>query len=163
MEDIHPESEPAERTPRIVIIGVGNLLQKDDGIGIHTVKALQEMPLPGEVEIVDGGTSPDIIACTRAGDKLIIVDAARAGGEPGTVYRFQPGDLENGAGTVLSVHEMGIAQNLRLMPLSGNEPVETVIIGIEPKEIEWGTELSPELERKIPEIIRIVLEEIGKD
>ena len=79
------------------------------------------------------------------------------------VYRFQPDDLENRAGTVLSVHEMGIAQNLKLMSLSGNEPAETVIIGIEPKEIEWGTELSPELERKIPEIIRIVLEEIGKD
>ena len=89
-------------------------------------------------------------------------DAARAGGEPGAIYRFQPGDLEDEAGAALSVHEIGVAQNLKLMSLSGNEPAETVIIGVEPKEIDWGTGLSPELEEKIPEIIAVVLEEIGK-
>ena len=57
---------------------------------------------------------------------------------------------------------MGVAQNLKLMSLSGNEPAETVIIGIEPKEIEWGTELSPELEKKMPEIVGVILKEIGK-
>ena len=162
MNEILPDSQPVKRTPRIIIIGVGNLLQKDEGIGIHTVKALQEMQMPDSVTIIDGGTSPDIIACTRAGDKLIIVDAARAGGEPGSVYRFQPEDLEDEAGAILSVHEMGVAQNLKLMSLSGNEPAETVIIGIEPKEIEWGTELSPELEKKMPEIVGVILKEIGK-
>ena len=157
-----PENEPAETTtPRTVVIGVGNLLQKDEGIGIHTVKALQEIPLPENVTIIDGGTSPDIIACTRAGDRLIIVDAARAGGEPGTIYRFQPDDLIAESGAALSVHELGVPQNLRLMLLSGNEPSEVVIIGIEPKEIEWGIELSTELETKIPEIISVVLKEIG--
>jgi len=146
---------------RIVVIGVGNLLQKDEGIGIHAVKALQEMQLPDNVTIIDGGTSPDILACTRGGDKLIIVDAARAGGEPGAIYRFQPDDLIAERGAAVSVHELGVPQNLRLMLLSGNEPSKVVIIGIEPKEIEWGIELSPELEMKIPEIISVVLKEIG--
>jgi hydrogenase maturation protease len=145
---------------RTVVIGVGNLLQKDEGIGIHVVKALQEMQLPDDVTIIDGGTSPDILACTRAGDKLIIVDAARAGGEPGAIYRFQPDDLVADSGEMLSVHELGVPQNLRLMLLSGEEPSEVVIIGIEPKEIDWGTELSPELEMKIPEIVSVVLREI---
>ena len=149
--------------PRTVVIGVGNLLMKDEGIGIHAVKALQEMELPDSVTIIDGGTSPDVIACTRAGDKLIIVDAARAGGEPGAIYRFQPDDLEDSAGEVLSVHDMGVPQNLRLMLLTDNGPSKVVIIGIEPKEIDWGTELSSELERKIPEIIAVVLREIKKD
>ena len=162
MNEIPPENEPVRKRPRTIIIGVGNLLQKDDGIGIHTVKALQKMQLPDGVITIDGGTSPDIIACTRGGDKLIIIDAARAGGEPGAIYRFQPGDLEDEAGAALSVHEIGVAQNLKLMSLSGNEPAETVIIGVEPKEIDWGTGLSPELEEKIPEIIAVVLEEIGK-
>ena len=146
---------------RIVVIGVGNLLQKDEGIGIHAVKALQEMQLPDNVTIIDGGTSPDILACTRGGDKLIIVDAARAGGEPGAIYRFQPDDLIAERGAAVSVHELSVPQNLRLMLLSGNEPSEVVIIGIEPKEIEWGIELSPELEMKIPEIISVVLREIS--
>ena len=146
---------------RTVVIGVGNLLQKDEGIGIHAVKALQKMQLPDNVTIIDGGTSPDILACTRGGDKLIIVDAARAGGEPGAIYRFQPDDLIAERGAAVSVHELGVPQNLRLMLLSGNEPSEVVIIGIEPKEIEWGIELSPELEMKIPEIISVVLKEIS--
>lgn len=150
-----------ESPKRIVVIGVGNLLQKDEGIGIHTVKALQEMQLPDNVTIIDGGTSPDILACTRTGDKLIIVDAARAGGRPGDIYRFQPDNLVAESGEMLSVHELGVPQNLRLMSLSGNEPSEVVIIGIEPKEIDWGTELSPELEMKIPEIVSVVLREIN--
>ena len=154
------ENDPPKR---IIVIGVGNLLQKDEGIGIHAVKALQEMQLPDNVTIIDGGTSPDILACTRGGDKLIIVDAARAGGEPGAIYRFQPDDLIAESGAALSVHELGVPQNLRLMLLSGNEPSEVVIIGIEPKVIEWGIELSPELEKKIPEIISVVLKEIGTD
>lgn len=148
---------------RIVVIGVGNLLQKDEGIGIHTVKALEEMEMPDNVTIIDGGTSPDILACTRGGDKLIIIDAARAGGEPGAIYRFQPDDIVAESGETLSVHELGVPQNLRLMLLSGDEPSEVVIIGIEPKEIDWGIELSPELEMKIPEIISVVIKEMSMD
>ncbi len=147
----------------MVVIGVGNLLLKDEGIGIHTVKALQEINLPRDVKIIDGGTAPDLIAYTEAGDKLIIIDAARAGGEPGTIYRFHPQDLSEESNQIISAHELGVEQNLRLMSLMGNEPAEIVIIGIEPGEIEWGTELSAELRQKVPQIISIVLKEIGID
>jgi hydrogenase maturation protease len=148
-------------TPRIVVIGVGNLLMKDEGIGIHAVKALQEIDLPPDVELIDGGTSPDLIAYTRAGDKMIIIDAAKAGGEPGTVYRYRPEDLTAGKGILTSAHEMGVVENLKLMDLTGNEPQETVVIGIEPKEIDWGTELSPELQKRLPDIVQAVLREIN--
>ena len=126
-----------------------------------SVRALQELDRPPDVKIIDGGTSPDLIAYTRVGDKLIIVDAARAGGEPGAIYRFRPGDLAGEKGSLASAHELGVEHNLKLMSLTGNEPRETVIIGIEPKEIDWGTELSPELRRKVPEIVKVVLREIG--
>jgi len=154
------DNNSVETPPRIVIIGVGNLLLKDEGIGIHAVKALQEIELPPDVKLIDGGTSPDLIAYTRAGDKIIIIDAARAGGEPGSVYRFKPEDLAEGKGTLTSAHEMGVVENLNLMALSGNKPREIVIIGIEPGEIDFGTELSPELEKKLPNIIKIILKEI---
>ncbi len=150
-----------ETPPRVVVIGVGNLLLKDEGIGIHIIKALQEIKLPQDVKIIDGGTAPDLIAYTEAGDKLIIIDAAKAGGKPGAIYRFQPQDLTEGNGKVISAHELGVKQNLRLMSLMGNEPEEIVIIGIEPKEIDWGTELSPELQQKVPQIVRVILKEIG--
>jgi hydrogenase maturation protease len=147
--------------PRIVVVGVGNLLLKDEGIGIHAVKALQEMGLPPDVALIDGGTSPDLIAYTRAGDKLIIVDAARAGGEPGAIYRFLPSDLADERASLTSAHELGVVHNLKLIELSGNSPREIVIIGIEPAEIEPGTELSTELQEKLPDIVSVVLQEMG--
>ena len=154
-------SNEPEANPRVVVIGVGNLLLTDEGIGIHAVQALQEKGLPTDVKLVDGGTSPDLIAYTRAGDKLIIVDAARAGGEPGSIYRFKPEDLADESTVLASAHEMGVVENLRLIKLSGNEPKETVIIGVEPQKIEYGTELSQELQEKLPEIVAAVMREIG--
>jgi hydrogenase maturation protease len=154
-------NQPEEPPTRTVVIGVGNLLLKDEGIGIHTVKALQDIDLPPEVSLIDGGTSPDLIACTRAGDKLIIVDAARAGGQPGDIYRFRPEDLAEGRQTLTSAHEMGVAENLRIMTLTGSAPRETVIIGIEPEEITWDTELSVRLRERLPDIVKVVLREMG--
>ena len=156
------ENIEKENLPRIVVIGVGNLLLQDEGIGIHVVQALEEMGLPPDVRLIDGGTSPDLIAYTRAGDKMVIVDAARAGGEPGTVYRFLPADFAAEKAALASAHEMGVVENLTLMALAGNQPRETVIIGVEPAEIDWGTELSPFLQGKLPEILRVVLEEINR-
>jgi hydrogenase maturation protease len=149
--------------PRIVVVGVGNLLLKDEGVGIHAVQRLQEMDVPPEVELIDGGTSPDIVSYVKADDKLIIVDSAKAGGEPGAIYRFLPDDLAADTETLASAHELGVSHNLRLMSLAGNEPRETVIIGIEPKEIDWGTELTGELQQRMPEIIKVILREIGID
>jgi len=143
------------------VVGVGNLLLKDEGIGVHIVRALQQINMPQNVRIVDGGTSPDFPYDLKDIDKLIIIDAVKTGGKPGTIYRFHAHDLNIESEGIISLHELGIAQSLRMMRLMGNGPKETVIIGIEPKEIDWGTELSAELQQKIPEIINAVLGEIS--
>ena len=143
------------------MVGVGNLLLKDEGIGVHIAHALQQIDIPHNVKIVDGGTSPDLPHYLKDIDKLIIIDAVKAGGKPGTIYRFHPYDLNIESEGIISLHELGLAQSLKMMRLMGNAPKETVIIGIEPKEIDWGTELSAELQQKIPEIINIVLSEIN--
>ena len=163
MRKIPETASKKEQLPKVVVIGVGNLLLKDEGIGIHTINALQEVNIPHSVKIIDGGTSPDLIAYSKAGDKLIIIDAVKAGSRPGTIYRFQPHDLTSEAKRVISAHELGVEQGLKMLSLIGNEPAEIVIIGVEPKEIDWGTELSAELQQKIPEIVNVVLKEIGID
>ncbi|MFC2065864.1 hydrogenase maturation protease [Chloroflexota bacterium] len=163
MIEEQPENELNKKLPSVVVIGVGNLLLKDEGIGIHAAKALEVLNLPPDVKIIDAGTAPDLIAYTQAGDKLIIIDAARAGGKAGTIYRFQPEDLAHENGEAMSLHQLGVEQNLRFMSLMGNKPEKVVIIGIEPKEIDWGMELSPELQSVVPEIVKLILKEIDME
>jgi len=158
-DTVHSQSD--EKRPRTLVIGVGNLLLKDEGIGVHTVRALQEANLADDVALIDAGTAPDLIAYTNAGDKLIIIDAAKGGGEPGTVYRLHPGDLTTPTGAAISAHELGVEQGLALLKLMGNEPGDIIIIGIEPKEIDFGTELSAELQNRFPHILNTVLKEIN--
>jgi hydrogenase maturation protease len=158
-----PPDNQSEKTPRTVVIGVGNLLRRDEGIGIHVIKALQGMNLPADIRLIDGGTSPDLIAYTRTGDKVIIIDAAKAGGEPGSVYRFRPDDLTGDKRTLASAHELNLIESLNLTELTGNEPSEAIIIGIEPKDTGWGIELSPELKKRVKAIVKVVLREIKTD
>ena len=150
-----------ESKVRFAVVGVGNLLLKDEGIGVHIAHALQQIDIPDNVKIIDGGTSLDLPDYLKDTDKLIIIDAVKTGGQPGTIYRFHPYDMDIESEGIISLHELGLAQSLKMMRLIGNEPKETVIIGIEPKEIDWGTELSAELQQKIPEIINAVLGEIS--
>ena len=145
---------------RNVVVGVGNLLLKDEGVGVHIAHALQRMTIPQDTKVIDGGTSPDLPYYLKDTDRVVIIDAVKGGSKPGTIYRFHPRDINMESEETASAHELGLGQSLEMMRLLGNEPKEIVIIGIEPKEIDWGTELSPEIKAKMPEIINIVLDEI---
>ena len=147
---------------RVAVVGVGNLVLKDEGIGVHIAHALQELDLPDGVAVIDGGTSPDVLDYLEPADKLIIIDAAEGGDSPGTIYRFHPDDLTLESGELISLHELGLMSSLKMMSLLGKAPQEIIIIGVQPKEIDWGMELSPELQEKVPEIVRIVLTEIDQ-
>ena len=141
-----------------VVIGMGNILLRDEGIGCHVVRALKGIPLPN-VRVIEGGTSPDVLFPEDA-DKLILVDAAKGGGIPGEVYRFQLDDIALKQKLSLSLHDISLVENLLLMRLL-HDIGETIIIGVEPKEIEWGLELSSELQEKIPQIVDIILAELN--
>jgi hydrogenase maturation protease len=148
---------------KTVVLGTGNELFKDEGVGVHVARILQtKLPTSiNDVEVIDSGTSPDIWSLIDGADKLIIVDAVRGGCEPGTIYRFTPQQIVAETGIITSVHQMGILENLSLIELVGSKPGETIIIGVEPKELEPGLELSPELQKRMPKIIQTVLEEIS--
>jgi hydrogenase maturation protease len=148
----------------VVVVGIGNLLLKDEGIGVHVAHALEHAPSPSDVElqVIDGGISPHLLPLFEGVDKLIILDAAKGGGEPGAIYRFAPEAVNIEERAITSVHQIGLLETLRLMKSLGKQPKRIVIIGIEPKEIDYGLELSPELERRIPDITAIVLKEIAE-
>jgi len=141
------------------VLGIGNVLLRDEGIGCHVVHALEGIPLP-EVKIIDGGTCPDVLQLLEDADKLVIVDAVKGGGTPGQIYRFHLEDITLEQKPFLSLHDMGLVDNLMLMQLWRNIG-EAVIIGVEPREINWGLELSPELQEKMPQIIDAILSELN--
>jgi len=141
------------------VVGVGNVLLRDEGIGCHVVHALEGIPLP-DVKIIDGGTCPDVLQLLGDADKLVIVDAVKGGGTPGQIYRFHLEDITLEQKPFLSLHDVGLVDSLMLMQLWYNIG-EAVIIGVEPREINWGLELSPELQEKMPQIIDAILSELN--
>ena len=149
---------------RVAVVGVGNILLKDEGIGIHVVRALREViGNRTDVELIDGGTSPDALLGLEAVPRLILVDATRGGGPPGSIYRFHPSDISVESQSITSLHQIVLLDSLKMMQLGGSQPDDIIIIGVEPKEIDWGMELSPELMQKLPQIVREVMKDVARE
>ena len=148
---------------KITVLGMGNILLKDEGIGVQIAQALAGTPSTNNVEldVIDGGTLLDAPFFFEEVDKLIIVDAVRGGGEIGEIYRFHPEDIELDSEVLTSLHQVSLLENLWLMERFGEIPKDIVIIGIEPKDTNWGLELSAELQQQLPQIVKVVLKEAG--
>jgi len=117
------------------------------------------MELPSHIELLDIGTSTmDLISYLKEVKKLIVIDAMRAGGNPGTIYKCKPEDLLPKDEGPISLHEIGLLETLNMTKKLGME-IQTVIVGIEPEIMEWGTELTEAVKNKIPMIIEAVLKE----
>jgi hydrogenase maturation protease len=148
---------------KIVILGVGNLLLSDEGVGVHIANELMKMSLPPEVSVVEGGTDGfGLLNIITEANRLIVIDAVKGDAAPGSIYRFDIGEVRNcPSGFKTSVHQIGILEVLDLSELIGKTPYTTVI-GVEPKSVEMGMELSPEIKAKIPRVIELILDELKK-
>lgn len=143
---------------KILIVGIGNLLCRDEGIGVHVIQEMKKMELQGHIELLDIGTSTmDLIAYLDGVKKLIVIDAMKAGGTPGTIYKCRPEDLLPEEEPI-SLHEIGLLESLTMAQKMGMK-IDTVIIGVEPKILDWGMELTEEVKIRIPTIIEAVLKE----
>jgi hydrogenase maturation protease len=144
---------------KILVVGIGNLLCRDEGVGVHVIEEMKKMELPDHIELLDIGTSTmDLIGYLDGVKKLIVIDAMKAGGRPGTIYQCTPDDLLPEEEGPISLHEIGLLETLNMAKKIGME-IETVVIGVEPKVFDWGMELSDEVKNKIPTIIEAVLKE----
>lgn len=147
----------------ILVLGVGNLLLGDEGVGVHVVQSLRSHETPANIELMDAGTgSPDLLGLIANRDKVIIIDAVEGGGEPGAVYRFTPADVSEEAHSPLSLHQVSLLDTLAMAVVAGYAPKEVIIFGIEPKNIGWSTELSPEVTAAVPKVIELMLAEAKK-
>ena len=138
-----------------VVLGLGNPLMADDGVGIVALNRLRSTwEVPSEVRLEDGGTwGMTLLPLIETADKLLLLDAIRLHQLPGTLHRLGWDDLPRYLAHKLSPHQIDLKEILALCELRGSIPGEVVALGIEPARIELDVELSPEVERGIPQLV----------
>ena len=148
-------------SPKIMVMGVGNVLLSDEGLGVRFLDELSKQTLPPDVELLEGGTAGlELVHLIQEVDYLIVVDAINAKSEPGALFRFQPGDVKVFPDQYeVSFHQIGIVEVLAMANVLGHAP-QTLIFGIQPKNLDWGLEVSPEIQALFPRLCELVLEEI---
>jgi hydrogenase maturation protease len=138
---------------RVLVMGVGNTLLQDDGVGIHITEKLRtESAEYPEVDFVDGGTiGLSLLPQIEDADAVIIVDAAEIGERPGTVRVFRNREIDQQlSGKKRTVHEVAVADLMAAAELRGRSPTERALVAIQPSSIEWGLELTPDVQAAVP-------------
>jgi hydrogenase maturation protease len=144
-----------------LILGIGNLLLCDEGVGVHVARALAQRELPPNVTVVEVGTAfLDVLPEIEKADRILLVDAMEAGSAPGTVYRH-PFDQCQHPEMLASLHGFDMS---RVLFMAGSDRApEVTVFGIEPARIEWGTELSPEVRRVMSAVQEAILNELNEN
>jgi hydrogenase maturation protease len=145
---------------RVAVIGIGNILMADEGAGVEALSLLEKRGCPDFVELIDAGTAFfAIVSDLREYEKLIIIDVARGGQPPGTVYRFHLDDVKSN-NTLISLHDIGVVDALRMERLVGTVPDAIVFFGIEPQTVEFSIGLSSPVRERLHYLVDRVFEEL---
>jgi hydrogenase maturation protease len=139
---------------RTVVLGIGNPLLTDEGVGIHVINRLGLQFGPdADVDCVDGGTLSFSLAATiEDARRLIVVDAAELGAAPGTVRVFEGAEMDAflGSNRKRSVHEVGLLDLMAVALLSGRLPQRRALVAIQPGVVEWGEQPSEAVAQAVP-------------
>lgn len=146
-----------------LVLGLGNTIMSDDGIGPKVIDQLQQGDaLPEDVALLDGGTlGLDLLPHLEGVQRLIIVDAVDIGKAPGTVVRLTGDEVPIALETKLSPHQMGMKDLLAVARLMGQLPEEIVLIGVQPACLEMDTELTPLVAAALPTLLAMVQAELA--
>jgi hydrogenase maturation protease len=160
------------RNMKTAIVGVGNLLMADEGLGVKVVELLDRRGISREADLFDAGTGfLSVVTQLSSYKNLFIIDAVRGGKPPGTIYRFELDDKtledesvrEGGALGAISVHDIGVLHALKFQAMAGRLPERIVLYGAEPYRVEFSLDISPSLEPVIDKLADRVLSEIRQD
>ena len=148
------------RTTRTVVLGLGNMLMADDGVGLAALAHLRDAwCLPHHVELVDGGTwGMNLLHIVEGADRLLIFDAISQGGAPGSLIRLEGNDIPRFLQQKVSPHQIDLREVLALAELRGMLPRHLIALGIEPARVEMSTELSPVVEARLDDLVRMGVE-----
>jgi hydrogenase maturation protease len=149
------------RTP-VLVLGIGNPLRGDDGIGPRLVEELVRLGLPEEVTALDVGTGGlDLFRVLEGWERAVIVDAADVGREPGRIVRFAPDQVRLAlAMDGFSLHHAGLGEVIALADALGQTLPKMTVFGVQPAEFDWREGLSPAVEAALPGLVDAVIEAI---
>lgn len=146
-----------------LVLGIGNLIMTDDGVGVRVVQHLRERyRFPENVTVLDGGTlGLDLLPYLEGVKRLLVVDAVATGGPPGTLVRLTGEEIAVAFRTKLSPHQTGLQDLLLVAELQGFAPEEMILLGVQPGEIGMGIGLTPPVAAQVEDLVAGVLEELG--
>ncbi len=146
---------------KFLVLGLGNTLQTDEGIGVHVINHLQQNNYIDYAEFIDGGTMGfDLVHPIESTDQLVVIDTAELDSAPGSVRVFEGMDMDTFIATArkTSAHEVGLQDALSMALLNGRLPAHRALIGIQPKQFGWGDWPTDEVAGAIPEVCDRVFE-----
>lgn len=148
---------------RIIILGVGNILLSDEGVGVRAIERFrQEYRLPPEVDVIDGGTTGmEMLEDLACATHLIIVDAVRSRKAPATIVRIAGDDVPVFFKTKLSPHQVGLSDVLATLAFTGEQPGGVTVFGVEPVSLETGMALTPQVEALLPALVGHIVDELA--
>ncbi|MDY6914501.1 MAG: hydrogenase maturation protease [Planctomycetota bacterium] len=143
------------------IVGVGNILMGDDGVGTVALEQLAQQALPEYVRLHDAGLAvSDVLGRLPPAEPLIVIDAVRGDGEPGSVYKLALDDMSGPQAPLhaaVSLHELSVLPALQMEALTGRVFGEVTVFGVEPETIEWGVGLSAPVLGAMDRLVETVL------
>jgi len=147
---------------RIVVLGIGNILLSDEGVGVRVVDRLEkEYRLPAEVEVIDGGTcGMEMLEQLENLDALIVVDCVRCGQPPATPVLLKGDDVPVFFKTKLSPHQVSLSDVLASLEFTDKAPKQTVIVGIQPLSMDTGMDLTPAVAARVDELLAMTVAEL---
>jgi hydrogenase maturation protease len=150
-----------KKKKNILILCAGYPFTTDTSLGYHIFKVLEKMKLPENVELMEIGEFSSLIPSVIEGkDKMIVIDVYQTEDEPGTVVSLKPKDISIQWRDATDVAKFHLLETIQDFTLMGKCP-ETILLGVVPKDIKTiSTELTPEIEKKIPEVIDLILKEV---
>jgi hydrogenase maturation protease len=142
---------------RTVVLGLGNLLMGDDRVGLVALNRLEDdWFVPPSVDVVDGGTwGMNLLPVVESADQLLIFDAIDVGAAPGTIIELHDDEIPRVLGQKLSPHQIDLREVLALAALRGALPRKMVALGIQPERVELCTDLSPAVEARLTQLVRL--------
>lgn len=149
---------------RLAVLGIGNVLCMDDGLGPAAVGMLtRDYTVPDSVVILDGGTlGLSLLPIIEDSDQVLIIDAVRMDAPPGTLIRLEGSGVMPAVRLRLSVHQVGVADLLDAAKIRGKLPASLLLLGIVPSSTELGYELSAPVRRAMPALVEAVVEEVRR-